>query len=95
LATEEASVKYKENELTQKDLIRKIEETGYTVAADKEDTNNTGEKEDERKMRKARNWVIFSFAFTIPAWGLMFGNLVNVRLPVSSGLKSTYPGIYR
>ncbi len=89
-ASEKAIVKYLADNFSQRDLIKIIEKSGYSVA--KDDERKEVDKE-ETAFIKARNKLLIAFLLTTPVFVFMFGNVAGVDFPIADNLRMLIEGL--
>ncbi len=88
LATERARVQYLPTVTHRDELVRAVEEMGYTVVSEAGEREEAGERDDEvAAMHRARRKVMWAFVLTVPVWTMMLGGMVGLHLPVPSAVQ--------
>ncbi len=84
LLSNSMTVKYDESVLSEKDIIKVVEDTGYgaSSAERKKDAVKTDQKLDaEKEFKEMKKRLIISFLFAVPLFYLSMGHMLNWPLP--------------
>lgn len=84
LLSNSMTVKYDESKLTESDIIKVVQDTGYgaSSAERKKESVNTEQKSDaEKEFKEMKSRLIISFLFAIPLLYLAMGHMLEWPLP--------------
>ncbi|HOA20098.1 MAG TPA: HAD-IC family P-type ATPase, partial [Sedimentibacter sp.] len=83
LLTNSMTVKYDESVLSEEDIIKVVEDTGYgaSAAMQKNKEIKKDAKDDKSEIREMKKRVIISLIFAIPLFYISMGHMLNWPLP--------------
>lgn len=84
LLTNSMSVEYKDNELSENDVIKAVEDVGYgafTKSSQKATSKNDAVDIAQKQLKEMKTRLIVSFGFMIPLMYIAMGHMINLPMP--------------